>query len=142
MNSKRSVILGLTLAALIFSALRVYGAYRDEVKGALNRADAASDEAKRESGESDRLMARGKETTDLNYRLSLDVEALSHSGRVVDLVTYAAAERGYATDRKAQTQHILLKAWLFLTGGSETSQDWLAFLKARCDKDGRYKGSK
>jgi len=71
-----------------------------------------------------------------NYDLSfsaftaLIISNLGHSGNALHLKMYAEAETNYATSRKLQSKHLLHKAWMFITGTSESTDDWMRFLAA------------
>jgi hypothetical protein len=59
---------------------------------------------------------------------ALLVRNLGHSGNAIHLKMYAEAEGKYAASRKLQSKHLLRKTWAFLTGTSESTEDWMRFL--------------
>lgn len=69
-----------------------------------------------------------------DYDLSLSsstaiiISNLGHSNNALQLKWYAVAETNYAASRKLQSKHLLQKTWMFLTGTSESTEDWMQFL--------------
>jgi hypothetical protein len=59
------------------------------------------------------------------------VSKIGHSDKALHLKWYAEAETNYAVRRKLQSKHLLRKTWMFLTGTSESTEDWMQFLAAQ-----------
>lgn len=59
------------------------------------------------------------------------VSNLGHSDKALHLKQYVEAETNYAARRKLQSKHLLHKTWMFLTGTSESTEDWIRFLTAQ-----------
>jgi len=70
---------------------------------------------------------------DLSFSAStaLIISNLEHSNKALHLKWYAEAETNYAARRKPQSKHLLHKTWMFLTGTSESTEDWMQFLAAQ-----------
>ncbi len=71
-----------------------------------------------------------------DYDLSLSastaiiISNLGHSNNALHAKWYAEAETNYAASRKLQTKHLLRKTWMFLTGTSESTEEWMGWLVA------------
>jgi hypothetical protein len=59
------------------------------------------------------------------------ISNLGHEGNALHLKMYAEAETNYAASRKLQSKHLLHRTWRFLTGTSESTEDWMQFLAAQ-----------
>ncbi|HSS96516.1 MAG TPA: hypothetical protein VLK33_05795 [Terriglobales bacterium] len=64
----------------------------------------------------------------LSTSTSIIMSNLEHSNNALQLKWYAEAETNYAANRKVQGKHLIHKARLFLTGTSESNDDWIQFL--------------
>jgi hypothetical protein len=170
---KRVLIILFVLLVLVFSGLRIYGAYQTEKHDALRRAEQAQQASKVEQAEADdgeaqikcslawgnyHLAEQKAELARMTggnlayYREELKaltlkpfcdhdlsdsaftavlVSNLGHSDKALHLKWYAEAETNYAARRKLQSKHLLHKTWMFLTGTSESTEDWMNFLAAQ-----------
>jgi hypothetical protein len=67
-----------------------------------------------------------------NEVLEPSIQQLEFIEKKEQLTAYAGAERFYAAHRSFQTRRLGRKLWLFVTGTSESQQEWVQFLSKCC----------